>query len=189
MNKKEIIISTANELFLKHGFKKITVDEICKTAHVSRKTYYTYFSNKEDVVKEVITKISDYGFQLYNEIFNNASLTFAEKMEKGTLAKIELAKHWSMEFLTDFLNLEPESELSVLYRSISERSFNLLNDILTSAQRKGEIDDGLNLNYIMWLMQKQYQIIGEQELIKMFSSVEEMVKQMTQVFVHGISKH
>lgn len=187
MTKKEIIIQTANELFLKHGFKKISVDEICKKAGVSRKTYYTYFKNKEEVIKQVISDIADFGFALYDEIFNDEKLTFSQKMEKGILAKIELSKKWSMEFFTDLMQLE-KGDLLTFYNQIAERSFAIMFDFLNDAQKKGEIDARLNLHYIMWSLQKQYEHMNEPELLAMFPNVEEMTKQIVQVFVSGISK-
>lgn len=188
MIKKEIIISTANELFLKYGFKKITVDEICKTASVSRKTYYSYFKNKDELIKQIIDNIADYGFKLYDDIFNNNALSFAEKMEKGMLAKIEMSKKWSMEFFTDLMLLEDGELLQYYTQKISRRSFELTNEFLKKAQDEGDIDGNLNLQYVMWILQKQFEHINEPELLTIFSSVEDLTRQMSQVFVHGISK-
>ncbi len=185
MSKKEIIISTANELFLKHGFKKISVDEICKTACVSRKTYYTYFKNKEELVKQILDDISDFGFKLYDEVYADETLTFAQKMEKGILAKTELSKKWSMEFFTDLMQME-DGDLLNYYNRIAEQSFKLMYDFMLSAQKKGELAPDLNIDYVMWLSQKQFEHINDPELLKMFSSIEDLTRQMSQVFVHGI---
>ncbi|VBB45737.1 putative Regulatory protein TetR [uncultured Paludibacter sp.] len=185
MTKKEIIIQTASELFLKYGFKKISVNEICKNAQVSRKTYYTYFKNKEELVKQIIGDVADFGFQLYDEIFNDATLNFGQKMEKGMLAKIELTKKWSMEFFTDLMQME-DGDLLNYYNGIAERSFKLMYNFMETAQKKDELDPNLNLNYIMWLLKKQLEHINEPELLSMFSNIEDLTRQMSQVFVYGI---
>lgn len=49
MNKKEIVIQTARELFTKYGYKKVSMDEIAKEANVTKKTIYTYFKDKESM--------------------------------------------------------------------------------------------------------------------------------------------
>ena len=41
MNKKEIVIQTARELFTKYGYKKVSMDEIAKESNVTKKTIYT----------------------------------------------------------------------------------------------------------------------------------------------------
>lgn len=49
---KEKIIEKAAELFLKVGFKSITMDDIASKMGVSKKTIYKYFANKEILVDE-----------------------------------------------------------------------------------------------------------------------------------------
>ncbi|HEU4496429.1 MAG TPA: TetR/AcrR family transcriptional regulator [Flavobacterium sp.] len=49
---KEKIISKAKELFLKLGFKSITMDDIAGEMCISKKTIYKYFANKEILVEE-----------------------------------------------------------------------------------------------------------------------------------------
>ena len=49
---KEKIIKKAGELFLKLGFKSITMDDIAGEMCISKKTIYKYFCNKEILVEE-----------------------------------------------------------------------------------------------------------------------------------------
>ncbi|MCG9791700.1 TetR/AcrR family transcriptional regulator [Flavobacterium algicola] len=49
---KEKIIKKAGELFLKLGFKSITMDDIAGEMCISKKTIYKYFCNKELLVEE-----------------------------------------------------------------------------------------------------------------------------------------
>ncbi|MES2240233.1 MAG: TetR/AcrR family transcriptional regulator [Bacteroidota bacterium] len=49
---KEKIISKASEMFLKLGFKSITMDDIAGEMCISKKTIYKYFCNKEVLIQE-----------------------------------------------------------------------------------------------------------------------------------------
>ncbi len=49
---KEKIIKKASELFLKLGFKSITMDDIACEMCISKKTIYKYFCNKEILIEE-----------------------------------------------------------------------------------------------------------------------------------------
>ncbi len=49
---KEKIIQKATDLFLKLGFKSVTMDDIANEMAISKKTIYTYFNNKTALVKE-----------------------------------------------------------------------------------------------------------------------------------------
>ena len=49
---KDKIISKASDLFLRLGFKSITMDDIASEMCISKKTIYKYFCNKEILIKE-----------------------------------------------------------------------------------------------------------------------------------------
>lgn len=52
--KEEQIIIAAKCLFTKYGFKKVSMDEIASEAGVTKKTVYTYFQSKEELLKYCI---------------------------------------------------------------------------------------------------------------------------------------
>ena len=49
---KEKIIQKATEMFLKLGFKSVTMDDIACEMCISKKTIYKYFQNKETLIEE-----------------------------------------------------------------------------------------------------------------------------------------
>jgi AcrR family transcriptional regulator len=49
---KDKIIQKASELFLKLGFKSVTMDDIAGEMCISKKTIYKYFCNKEVLIEE-----------------------------------------------------------------------------------------------------------------------------------------
>lgn len=52
--KEEQILNAAKKLFTNYGFKKVSMDEIASEAGVTKKTIYTYFSSKEELLKYCI---------------------------------------------------------------------------------------------------------------------------------------
>lgn len=59
MNKNEIIIATARDLFATYGYKKVSMDEIAKKASVTKKTIYHYFKDKEELFRFFIMEELD----------------------------------------------------------------------------------------------------------------------------------
>ncbi len=51
------IVEIASELFRKYGVKRVTVEEICTTAQISKMTFYKYFANKKELADYIIFKI------------------------------------------------------------------------------------------------------------------------------------
>ena len=52
--KGEKILNAAKKLFTNYGFKRVSMDEIASEAGVTKKTVYTYFSSKEELLKYCI---------------------------------------------------------------------------------------------------------------------------------------
>ena len=57
--KQNQIISTAQSLFWKYGMRRVSIEEICRDARVSKMTFYKFFKNKVDLVKFILDKIMD----------------------------------------------------------------------------------------------------------------------------------
>lgn len=63
-DRKQLIIKNAGQLYLKHGIKNITMDSVAAEIGISKKTLYQYFTDKEDLVSQVIDFYLSYGLQL-----------------------------------------------------------------------------------------------------------------------------
>ena len=82
--KKQQLLITATELFSAHGFRRITIDEICKTANISKMTFYKYFKNKIDIGKVVLDTIYSQGKLRYYEMLKQ-DIPFSDKIENMLL--------------------------------------------------------------------------------------------------------
>ncbi len=56
MDIKEQITATAKELFLQYGIRSVSVDDICKELRMSKKTFYQYFGQKEELINHLLEK-------------------------------------------------------------------------------------------------------------------------------------
>ncbi len=76
------IIEKAEELFLKFGMTKVTVDEIATELGISKKTLYKYFDSKEALLWEVMLGRRTRIQAGINKIIQNESDDFVEKLAK-----------------------------------------------------------------------------------------------------------
>lgn len=63
---KETILKKAGDIFLKLGFKSVTMDDIANELAISKKTIYKYFKNKEELVDETVSLVHE---TMHNEVY------------------------------------------------------------------------------------------------------------------------
>jgi AcrR family transcriptional regulator len=52
------ILKTAGESFFKFGIRSVSIDDICNELHISKKTFYTVFKQKDELVVELLDAMS-----------------------------------------------------------------------------------------------------------------------------------
>jgi TetR/AcrR family transcriptional regulator, regulator of autoinduction and epiphytic fitness len=55
---REAIIEAAERLFLARGFGSVSMDELAEAAGVARRTLYNQFTNKEEIFREMLLRIT-----------------------------------------------------------------------------------------------------------------------------------
>ena len=68
---KDKIMSKASDLFLKLGFKSVTMDDIAGEMCISKKTIYKYFCNKEILIEESTAMVHAEIHSIIEQIVNN----------------------------------------------------------------------------------------------------------------------
>ena len=51
------ILKTAGDLFFKFGIRSVSIDDICNDLHNSKKTFYTVFKQKDELIVELLDAI------------------------------------------------------------------------------------------------------------------------------------
>ena len=75
------IMETATRLFWKHGLRRVTIEEICQEAKVSKMTFYKYFPSKTELAKEIMQKMFDENMKVFDELMLS-DIPFEEKMHR-----------------------------------------------------------------------------------------------------------
>ena len=56
---KEAIQNTATNLFLRLGFKSVTMDDIAEEMGISKKTIYAHYSNKSQLIEGSVWQLME----------------------------------------------------------------------------------------------------------------------------------
>jgi AcrR family transcriptional regulator len=183
--KQADILSAARELFWKYGFKRVTTEEICRRANVSKMTFYRFFPNKTDLAKTVFDREIEKGILNFRSILQGNDEP-AEKVKQILLMKFEGVNNISQEFLMDFYN-NPELGLKSY---IEEKSASAWQEILLDfkkAQQQGILRKDIKAEFILYVSQKTSEMISDNRLLKLYNSPQDLIMEFTNFFIYGVA--
>ena len=116
---KDKIIAKATELFLKLGFKSVTMDDIAGEMCISKKTIYKYFCNKELLIEESTTLVHKEVHQIIDRIVAEKHNAIEENFKIRKMFK-EMFKAGDSSPLYQLKKHYPEIYHHVMKREIEE---------------------------------------------------------------------
>jgi len=177
------IVPKVYTLYQRYGVKSVTMDDVAKHLGISKKTLYEYFTDKEDLVKQVL--VWDY----------NRKLDFFLKIEKKNLNAVEeLFEVYKMikEIFTDY-NPSAEYDIRKYYPALfaqlreikRKRMFELSMMNMNKGRKEGLYRNDLNASIIARLHVFRVENILESELF----SIEEItsIKVFHEIFVYHLN--
>jgi AcrR family transcriptional regulator len=182
--KREQILKTGKELFWKFGFKRVSIEEICKEAAVSKMTYYKFFSNKMALVKTIMDDILRVSLDKYKSIMAS-DLPYPEKVVELIHLKKDQVEHMSSEFFKDYVQ-SGDPELISYLEQLSGESMQMFMDDFRLAQENGDIRQDLKIEFIMYIMNHLIDMASEDALLNMYDEPQDLVMEITNFLFYGI---
>ena len=183
--KKALLLDAGRRLFWKYGFKRVTTDEICKEAGVSRMTFYRFFENKTHLVKTIYKNLVNKTLMKFNNIIHSDEPS-PEKLKKILMLKMEATDNISREFLMDIYN-NPESDLNVFVEETNRRIWNEMIGGFRYAQDKGMFRKDFKPEFLMALSQKLGTLLTDEELLKMYDNPQDLIMEFITLITYGIA--
>lgn len=181
------LVESGKTLFFKFGFKKVTVDEICREAGLSKMTFYRFFDNKIDLVRYIINDIAEEGLLMYKSIMSR-EVPFEEKIKETIRMKQDAANQYSEQFLKDMYS-GGKNEIMELLQKISGESMALVMEDYRKAQADGFIRKDLNLAFIPYLLNKILEMVNDPVLLSLYGDIHSVMREVTSLFFYGISSN
>lgn len=128
---REQILDKATDMFLNHGFKSVTMDEIANELGISKKTIYTHYENKTKLIEES----TDHLFHVISSGIDHICA-----LEKNPIEELYEIKKFAMSHLKDE-NSSPQYQLQKyypkIYGSIKQKQFAMMQNCVVANIRKG----------------------------------------------------
>ncbi|MFD2100394.1 TetR/AcrR family transcriptional regulator [Flagellimonas iocasae] len=166
---REKIIQKATELFLNLGFKSVTMDDLANEMGISKKTIYSHFQNKTELVEESTSN-------LYCVISGGINDIITQ--QKNPIEELYEIKKFVMVHLKDEKS-SPQYQLQKYYpkisRTLKQRQYEVMlgcvKDNVSRGMEMGIYRDNLNVDFISRIYFSGVSCIKDNELfpVQIFS--------------------
>jgi AcrR family transcriptional regulator len=180
--KMEQIVLTADSLFARHGLRRVTVEEICREAHVSKMTFYKYFPNKLELLKYIWNSWSDDIFARILEM-EKTGASFSRRMKAIVEYKMELISRMNPNLIEDLIHSGPEFE--EFFNDLRERTMRRFLEFVEGAQEKGEMRR-IKPEFLLSVLGHLGELIKDDGLRRLYASDMEFVREINDFFFFGI---
>jgi AcrR family transcriptional regulator len=178
------LLNTGKDLFWKFGIRRVTVEEICTEAKVSKMTFYKFFTNKTDLVKHIIDHLYDESLTKYLDIINSEK-PYKDKVTEMAMLKFEGTDNISHEFLTDYYALF-DNELSGYLKKKFDNILKVMLDGFIEAQKNGDIRDDVKPEFIIYFINHMMTMAGDSNLKAIYPDARELIMELMNFFFYGI---
>lgn len=182
---KSKLVEAGKNLFSHYGFRKVSVEEVCKLAGISKMTFYRFFENKIDLVKFILVSAANEGWLKYQEI-SKLDVPYAEKIRAVIRMKFESGSQFSDELLKDIYEDQEAGLMSLLQQLTADMVVKLMDEYKL-AQEQGHIRKDLNLKFIPYFLDQITRQLNDPALLALYGgNIHEAIMELTNFFFYGI---
>lgn len=160
---KEELLENISELFLKYGLRSTSMDDISSRLKISKKTLYQLFSNKDDLVEQVLLhRRENYRTQQHlTELRRHNAIEIMLSIRDHIIASLKSRMPAN---LFDLKKYHPD-----VYQRVNEKDqifiHNLMNEVINKGIQDGYFRTNINREVQVYLFVKQMAFLGEPEMI------------------------
>lgn len=193
-NQREHILDTAETLFIASGIDGVNMSAIARSAEITRKTLYAYFTNKQEIAWEILRKI----FESNRKNAPALEGTVVEKIEQFMLGMVHLMETNKAHgrFIVEFNSLYAREANADHMRSITGREQHTV-PFLTTLIRQGIVDGSLLpkldpelVSAAIWNllsgMNSRFALLGDQIELEYDQSAQKIYREICRGYLRGI---
>lgn len=186
MDVREFIIQEADKLFCQFGFKSVTMDDIAKHLGMSKKTIYSHFGDKNDLVNTVMSgKLNGQVCQIDDHV-NTSENAVHEVFFAVTNIKTVLSDMNPVLFY-DLHKYHPEAWLR--FREFRENKlFHTIQRNLIRGIKEGYYREDIKIDILTQMRLEQIDLLFSDSSAYTHNrySIAQVIAELTEHFLYGI---
>lgn len=180
----ERILNAGEALFTKFGTRRVTIDDICRKAGLSKMTFYKYFPSKIELAKSVLRRIADAQMTAYRNIMAQ-DIPFEDKVRQTIQMKLNSLHSMGSEWPAEILQ-NPASEIGWLLQEMTAQIVKEIREGYEKAQGNGDIRADVRMDFIFYFIDHLQALLNDECLLRMYDSYEALVSELVNFFFYGI---
>ncbi len=183
--KRDSIINTSKELLNQFGIDKVSVEEICRKANVSKGTYYKYFSNKDQVVMELVKGFLKDAKERFLILVQQRAVF--EKLIEGLIkVKVDFMKEYTEVFLKDLYKSTDEMIQQALLE-LNKQSLDNVVYVYELGLKEKKINPCVTIEFFLYQLELMDKIRTDERIKKIYPNRDERELIVFQQFLFGIT--
>ena len=161
-DKQEAVLDQALKLFMRHGIKSMTMDDVANHLHISKKTLYQFVTDKNDLVERAVSRMHAAHTTCIDAICAQGLNAIDEQYEiakylAGLLSQVHPSIHYDLE------KYHPRA-----WEQFHAQKRSHIDSCLTRNMRKGITEglyrDDLNVDIVAKLYMARFDVLFDGEL-------------------------
>ena len=167
------IMGAAKDLFWKFGIRRVSIEEICSKANVSKVTFYKYFENKSDLAIFMLDQTYKESLQIYRGLMKS-DIPFEEKVRETVRMKFEGTRDLSNELIDDILG-HPDEYIKNFYGKIASEVLQEVVAGYAEAQKQGEVRNDIKVEFMLFFMGHMMELANDERLLQIYGSSRDVI--------------
>lgn len=181
---RDQIIDAALALFDRDGFN-FKLDDLAKVLHISKKTIYKYFKNKEGIFRTVIIESFDSTHEMQKKIFSDPTLTTEQKLIGILSSRSKYESRVSIEKTMDIRNYYPDLYVLIMKGYMSQ--WDRVDALMKQGIKEQVFRADINVELVKTLLMDGMQMMHKDNLLRSSGlTYREAITQLIAIVMDGI---
>jgi AcrR family transcriptional regulator len=181
---RDRIIEAAVKLFNYRGYKSVTMREIAKELGMSSKTFYNYFSSKEEIAEEVILLLHKNINERIDDIKDSDTDPISKLRELLNLIKLGLVAINPL-LIRDITLYVPHLRNKLL--AGRDKTTLILHDLIIEGQNMGFFRKNVDPRIAAYSYSNIFRAFGDQNLLGSYDyTTDQVLDLLIEIFLNGI---
>lgn len=183
---KNRILKKASDMFQSFGFSKVTMEEIASELGISKKTLYKHFSNKEHLLKEILSTIKCEVDSFIEALISDKSMEFIEKLKRFMNFIAKQGARLEGPIVRDLMRNHPE-----FWHDIDEfrkkKAYTNLSRLIEQGIKSGIFRKDVNTEVVVLAyVSSIHSLINPEVLARLPISADQVFKDLVKILFEGI---